>query len=475
MSTAGNRPWQTSNLDVAYPFAPAGSEALDGGVRSCIAEAVIFSAGGIPDSSPSGVLLLTYLDFTLPDTPTGIELIWEESSETFITSGDPGVAVRSTAWGDWLSVEWSQGTGDALKLVRLLFSVPRLQDLTFPLFILEPPAFVASCLTTGSAGVTSLAASNPPFAASAAMTGPLTLREGYNTSIEVADTSRPNRRSSSVTLHTDPGAGLGKVVVCPEEDAEGSRVLRRIGTAVADKNGNVQLESDTGCYRVTRDYAPDHSTVLAARLTLSNHCEACCSCDDYVREYNKLVRVSERLQALRDSLLAAVEVYEDLVSRVSASGTCEIPDCYLRTYAHPGWLISVQGVVVNLESCTRANVWGRFTFNSDSHVVMVPGSFQVSGQRPAGGESRNQMQPSVTAATRSLGEWTPLVVEQGGFTLPRGGVLVFEMFVRADKDCRQLDWPLLVAFQHGSSVSGDPGTGHAPPAKQVNWLESHDR
>ena len=78
--------------------------------------------------------------------------------------------------------------------------------------------------------------------------------------------------TSAIMISAVSGAGAG-TVPCTEPISD-TGVLRRLGGATADKNGNVSLDTD-GCYRAEPSLRDPHTIIL------SGDCEACCSCDNY--------------------------------------------------------------------------------------------------------------------------------------------------------------------------------------------------
>jgi hypothetical protein len=156
------------------------------------------------------------------------------------------------------------------------------------------------------------------------LTGKVVLEGGYNTVFslvqtaaeaererlldvdlaEIAELSQKpliagRRRRTIVRVDMDPGGGLGQFPGCDEA----TPVIRKLGGATADENGN--LNFDLGdCLRVARpvtliDRDPRTFRYGAAGLSIaesksalkmSNDCQPCCACSYFVRTYKGLKR-----------------------------------------------------------------------------------------------------------------------------------------------------------------------------------------
>lgn len=129
--------------------------------------------------------------------------------------------------------------------------------------------------------------------------GNLILQNGFNTELEVQPVS-PNdggRAETEILVGAEAGSGLGRYPGCGEDN-----VLRRLGDATGDERGNLLLDGEA-CYRVQRIATLLHPNprlvdLLPAALLLANDCGPCCECDQFVRVYEGIRRLYDRLLAI---------------------------------------------------------------------------------------------------------------------------------------------------------------------------------
>ena len=135
-----------------------------------------------------------------------------------------------------------------------------------------------------------------------AVFGDVTINCGYNLSLDQVGPTEGDQ--TSLTLHAVPGAGAGKAP-CVDEPT-----FTRGIPGVIPLQGTVTIKGgQDGCYAVVP--IPSLGTIQ-----LQGHCQACCSCDDYVAYLNYLHGLCDRIRTLHDDLdTLRDDAYEPAVKR----------------------------------------------------------------------------------------------------------------------------------------------------------------
>lgn len=140
------------------------------------------------------------------------------------------------------------------------------------------------------------------------------LLSGYNVEQLVEfpgpTSSDGGRANARITLSAAPGGGIGRFPGCEDPDL----VIRRINGVDPLSNGNFLFdaagrEGGGPCYAIRQpttllmnpDPAPAPPFLALpteATLVVSNDCEPCCDCPDYIRTYEGLRRLRDRYLAL---------------------------------------------------------------------------------------------------------------------------------------------------------------------------------
>lgn len=103
------------------------------------------------------------------------------------------------------------------------------------------------------------------------------------------------------------------VVTVTKRPRTRSALIRTLGGVSPDPGGNISLAS-TGSHKITRQYAEldtetGYVTLIPHTLYLLSRDEPCCSCDDYVADY-------ERVRELRNEQEKLIETYNETHAKV---------------------------------------------------------------------------------------------------------------------------------------------------------------
>lgn len=246
------------------------------------------------------------------------------------------------------------------------------------------------------------------------------LLEGYNIKLEVdAETPftavrdlaqgeslrQPTRR---ITISANPGYGLGRIDT--GECAGDSTELTTINNT-AGRDGDYQLLGDD-CYRIMRKY--DNLTPEEAALKISNDCQACCDCVEFVALLENIRKLKNEGLAITRVWDAARTEYQELVDEynqiIENCNGC-LPQLY--AYAYTGWLVAVQVQVLNLSNCVVSGGSISVSFTDGDWVPhYVEGSGLIhNSQNPV-----LQVKPTkVNANTFSMGDNS--AIDAGGYKL----------------------------------------------------------
>lgn len=184
------------------------------------------------------------------------------------------------------------------------------------------------------------------------------LLEGYNIKLEVDKTTpftavrdlttgasarQPTRR---IRISANPGYGLGRIDTgeCAGNATEITTINNTTG-----KDGDYQLFADA-CYRVMRKYAG--MTPEEAALRISNDCQACCDCVEFVELLENIRKLKNEGIAIKNvwdnarlEYQTVVDEYNDIIANCNGC----LPQLF--AYSYTGWLVTVQVQILNLNSC----------------------------------------------------------------------------------------------------------------------------
>ena len=144
------------------------------------------------------------------------------------------------------------------------------------------------------------------------VSGDVTFNSGYNTVITAEDTDVPD--STLIRVEADQGLGLG-LYPCIDENKP------KIPLVIADANGNINITGDS-CVNVVM-----HNS--AGIIELQNDCEACCTCQDYVRAGEAIRATITRIDQLRQNFLTFHELLTTNIEAFNANVALE-PDISLK-------------------------------------------------------------------------------------------------------------------------------------------------
>lgn len=157
------------------------------------------------------------------------------------------------------------------------------------------------------------------FGAPAPFTGNnLLLRNGYNTELEVEtlETTDGGRNQTQITLHAQPGTGLGRFTGCEEE-----QVVRSINLQPGSATGQFTIAAGD-CYRVEIPHTifDGEAEPTPHALRLLNDCGPCCECDDYLAVYEAIRRLRNRYLAIGQQAEAVRDLYRQNIQRWIGQG-----------------------------------------------------------------------------------------------------------------------------------------------------------
>lgn len=143
---------------------------------------------------------------------------------------------------------------------------------------------------------------------------------GYNMRADVENLSQEGRKHWRVTLHAEPGAGIGKAPCLQPPEP----LLRRINGRGPGPGGDFQLGTDD-CLRIDRPIVGmqgPHVIVREAAVRLSSHCQVCCDCQDFINVYEAERRIRNRLANLRNRVSVLVQQYRELIQKWHQQSQC---------------------------------------------------------------------------------------------------------------------------------------------------------
>jgi hypothetical protein len=127
-------------------------------------------------------------------------------------------------------------------------------------------------------------------------------------------TPNPIRTDHSIVMNCIPGKGQGRY----KPDCTGNIFVRVINGVSVGKDGAFNLDA-RDCYWLEKliTFAgsppgtnPRKGTTLPGRLVWHNDCEACVTCDDFYRAYQKLTQIHDRAKLLYNRAMSALKYYD---------------------------------------------------------------------------------------------------------------------------------------------------------------------
>jgi hypothetical protein len=153
------------------------------------------------------------------------------------------------------------------------------------------------------------------------------LTTGYNMRIEAAAAAANNlRNNTNITLHAEPGAGVGKYDDCPEE---GPLPILRINGAAPNQYGDLTLSGpDCIWIRQPTTVADGWATPTrygnAATLMVGSNCLPCCDCPDYVETGLYMNRVARRYATVGKRAHQVKLLHENNIDRWAEQRECRL-------------------------------------------------------------------------------------------------------------------------------------------------------
>jgi Ca2+-binding RTX toxin-like protein len=215
------------------------------------------------------------------------------------------------------------------------------------------------------------------------------LVEGYNIEIkanpETARTSLLDTRRSAlrplfnrIVLTAGSDLGMGRN---PTSCGSASTDILTINKQSPDQ-GNFNLQGDS-CYRVSRPVGSvlgDEFTAADNALRISNNCQACCDCDDFVTMLNEIRDLKNLGIKIRDMWDQVRDTYNEIKQLWDLKLACIGTGCVVQAYAYAftGWKVQVLVWVGNPENCAKAGSSIEVSFSGgDWDPIYVPGSGMV--------------------------------------------------------------------------------------------------
>ena len=183
---------------------------------------------------------------------------------------------------------------------------------------------------------------------SAAMSGVVTFKYGYNTTLEAtAGENRGLRATNSVTLNTIPGAGAGKYFDCPDTPENfvysingitGPNILITAadclfvttptttapGTAATTANCDFPAALSTVGTLAPTLTPNDSANNKVGHLLITSNCPACCGCNDYVQVANYMNRTADRYRPIGATTSFIVDKHEENIARWLEQTECRL-------------------------------------------------------------------------------------------------------------------------------------------------------
>lgn len=315
-----------------------------------------------------GTFRLPFL-LTTGTGPPDVFIVYDADGSEIANCATGEGEYTSTAWGSRTVHMWTTATF----VFRVVVATPMLVSGDVEL---DPRTFHAIV-----PGVDAIVANGDT------LTGDVTLRDGYNTSVIA---------NNVIGISAVPGSGRGRSPGCQDP----TPLLRQINRVAGDAQKNFTLSFDP-CFRAQRPLAFSDAALPVATfptdddahtVQLADDCRPCMTCDDVVRTYKGLRRIWERWRAaaagaetVRDAYAANRQRWIDGRNcRLAAPSTLTMsPDYGCRAFAG--------GAFSNVTACCVRNVELRFTL-----------------QRYFGGVPAAWSGGAVTSATRNGDAYSPI-------------------------------------------------------------------
>lgn len=229
-------------------------------------------------------------------------------------------------WSTWLQiVEWR--FADAIiRVVRLTAWAPEVGSPTYPTYFEPTDARLdARTIQRMPNIVRSITADGQTLSATSVI-----FRGRYNTTISAGETVEPDGgvRTTDITFDQFAGSGAGQFgPTCDDQLTDAP--LHILGGATGDDRDNLSIKTDD-CLRIEPVITQTGSQedglrtvqIRAGVVKVSDDCNPCYSCDDFIAVYEAARRIRNRIAALVQRLNTAQQLYEDGLARFERQRTC---------------------------------------------------------------------------------------------------------------------------------------------------------
>lgn len=370
-----------SNRQRAYPFTDNADLSITTGedIRDMVVDAYLVYAPRADNAARPAIRTILRFDVLrrviLEFTPSDIVTL--EAAAL--------VADRVSDDGAYRTMQWA--SEDEAVAIVIVFNETLLSGLVNITFENDAAELVPRCAEIQPKRVTSVAIVDGALTVDLGTL--FRLAEGNNISLRLDDDSFLRRarelrqpvlrpKSTYLTIAATPGAGDGRVVgdCGPSADA-----IYRINR-VPSLNGRFGLSHDN-CYRLSRPsgtIGADTFESDPSALSLSNDCQACCDCAEFVEVLEQIRELKDAGLAAKDTWIAVRAAFNEILDQWNAKIACYGEGCTSRVFAHSftGWLITVYVWVGNNENCLQEGASISVSFAGGVFDPMyVPGSGMV--------------------------------------------------------------------------------------------------
>lgn len=342
--------WETSNLDLSYPFE---NQVFPESLRGVFVDAYIVDGTNLRTdfAEINEQLELTQLTMPDADTATLLQLRYINDNSLFFFTPPP---LEVFHYGDFIVIKADQF--DEHKHVRLILYEPNIPAFPYTLNIAVDSlqaTFVARVHENNLPKINTIEVTDDDTMITHVLSGDIELFPGFNAELSVGNLTKSpalgntsQRLLTPITIKVIPGAGAGlEPNVC-----DPALFLKTLDGVGPDVNGNVNLDL-VECYRDCLDLTLVSPSVVAAALNtikVYNDCTACCSCEDYANSYESLVNLQNRaipigsvLERVRTDLVALVDDMEQ------EKQDREEQDVELLVISKPGWIFNIMIIFYN--------------------------------------------------------------------------------------------------------------------------------
>jgi hypothetical protein len=152
------------------------------------------------------------------------------------------------------------------------------------------------------------------------------LAAGYNMRIETAASVDSLRNNTNITLHAEPGTGLGKYDDCPDS---GPSPVLRINGATPNEHGDFTMSGPDCIWirqptEIVGSRAVPQRAAGAVTLQIGSNCPPCCDCPDYVETGRYMNRVAGRYATVGRNAHQVKLLHEGNIDRWIAQRDCRL-------------------------------------------------------------------------------------------------------------------------------------------------------